>query len=171
MSLHHLAASQVVPLSIEDAWSFFSDPRNLAIITPPDMGFLIHTPLPDRMYAGMLIEYTVRPAFNIPVRWVTEITHVRDHEYFVDEQRAGPYSFWHHEHHFRPVAGGVETIDLVSYRLPLGPLGDLANRLVVASRLAHIFEFRRKVLAERFGTLPSAGEPATGGIAVQAATA
>jgi len=154
MSLHRLAASQVVPLSIEDAWSFFSDPRNLAVITPPAMRFVIHSQLPARMYAGMLIEYTVRPVFGIPVRWVTEITHVREHEYFVDEQRAGPYRFWHHEHHFRPVAGGVEVLDQVSYRLPFGPLGDAVNRLVVARRLADIFDFRRTVLEERFGPAP-----------------
>jgi ligand-binding SRPBCC domain-containing protein len=111
------------------------------------------------MYPGMLIEYTVRPLFGLPVRWVTEITHVREHEYFVDEQRAGPYRFWHHEHHFRPVEGGVEVRDLVSYRLPLGPLGSLINRLAVRGRLAQIFEYRRRVLEDRFGRVPAGATP------------
>jgi ligand-binding SRPBCC domain-containing protein len=149
--VHQLRVSQVVPLTVDQAWEFFSDPRNLAVITPPDMGFVIHSDVPARMYPGLMIEYTVRPVLGIPVRWVTEITHVREREYFVDEQRAGPYRLWHHEHHFREVPGGVEVSDIVSYALPFGPPGALVNRLVVSKRLAQIFDYRRAVLEDRFG--------------------
>jgi ligand-binding SRPBCC domain-containing protein len=149
--LHRLRTLQQVPLSLDEAWAFFSDPRNLAVITPPDMGFVIHGDMPAAMYTGMLIEYTVRPLFGVPVRWVTEITHVGERRYFVDEQRAGPYRLWHHEHHFKEVPGGVEVTDLVSYMLPFGPLGDLLNRLIVQRRLEHIFDYRRAVLVDRFG--------------------
>ncbi len=156
MALHQLRTTTFVPLTLDDAWAFFSDPRNLAVITPPDMGFIIKTPPAAEMYEGMIIAYTVRPMFGIPVNWVTEITHVRDREFFVDEQRSGPYAMWHHEHHFKPVEGGVEMTDIVSYRLPFGLLGDIVNALVVGARVRGIFEYRGEVLAERFGTSPLA---------------
>ena len=151
MALHQLRTVQQLPMALDEAWAFYADPRNLAFITPPDMGFVIHTPLPGAMYTGMLIEYTIRPLLSVPVRWVTEITHISERRYFVDEQRSGPYRLWHHEHHFREVPGGVEVMDLVSYLLPLGRLGDLANEIVVARRLAAIFEYRRAALTEKFG--------------------
>jgi ligand-binding SRPBCC domain-containing protein len=152
--MHQLRATQFVPLTLDQAWAFFSDPRNLAVITPADMGFVVKTDLPSKMYPGLMVEYTVRPLLKIPVKWVTEITHVRDREYFVDEQRTGPYRMWHHEHHFAAVPGGVEMHDIVSYELPFGPIGSLVNRLVVRKRVAHIFEYRREVLEDRFGKMP-----------------
>jgi ligand-binding SRPBCC domain-containing protein len=160
--MHQLRAKQPVPLSLDDAWAFFSDPRNLAVITPPSMGFVIQSEVPPAMYEGMLIEYTVRPLLGLPVRWVTEITHVKEREYFVDEQRSGPYRLWHHEHHFRPIPGGVEVRDLVSYALPFGPLGDIVERLAVRRRLAEIFGYRRRVLLERFGPMPAVALDAAG---------
>jgi ligand-binding SRPBCC domain-containing protein len=162
VSMHQLDVTQAVPLSLDEAWAFFSDPRNLAVITPPDMGFVIHSAVPPVMYEGLLIEYTVRPLLNLPVRWVTEIVHVKEREYFVDEQRSGPYRMWHHEHHFRPVPGGVEVRDLVSYMLPLGPLGDIVNRVAVRQRLEEIFRYRRRVLVERFGPMPAVSLEAAG---------
>lgn len=151
MSLHQLRAIQRLPLDIDSAWRFLSDPRNLATITPPDMGFVVKTPLPDRAYPGLIIAYTVRPMFRLPVAWVTEITHVREGEYFVDEQRSGPYRIWHHEHHVAAIPGGVEMRDIVSYELPFGPLGDIVNALVVGKRVAQIFAYRERVLLDRFG--------------------
>lgn len=141
-------------MSLDDAWAFFSDPRNLAVITPPAMGFVIQTPVPDVVYPGLIIAYTVRPLGPIPLKWVTEITHVKEREFFVDEQRSGPYRLWHHEHHFRAIPGGVEMRDIVSYDVGFGPLGDLVNALVVGKRVAGIFDYRATVLEDRFGAWP-----------------
>jgi ligand-binding SRPBCC domain-containing protein len=143
----------VLPVPLDEAWAFFSDPRNLAAITPPWLGFAVTSrDLPARMYAGLIVAYTVRPFLGIPVRWVAEITHVRELEYFVDEQRSGPYAFWHHEHHFRAVDGGTEMRDIVHYAAPFGPLGDVVVRFQVRGKLEEIFAYRRKELERRFGS-------------------
>ena len=155
MSLHRYAETQRFPISVEEAWEFFSDPRNLAVITPPDMGFEVTSDLPARMHPGMLVTYNVRPLAGIPVKWVTEITHCVEGVLFVDEQRFGPYRFWHHQHHFRAVPGGVEMRDIVHYDVGFGPIGDIVNLAVVRDRVAQIFEFRRRVLEQRFGVLPA----------------
>jgi len=154
MGLHHMADTQRLPIALDEAWDFFSDPRNLAVITPPEMGFVVQTELPPRMHPGLIIKYQVRPLFNVPLTWVTEITHVIEHQMFVDEQRFGPYRFWHHQHHFREIPGGVEMRDIVHYDVGFGPLGDLANLIVVRPRVHAIFDFRRRVLDQRFGGLP-----------------
>jgi len=151
VSVHRLDASQVVPIARDEAWAFFSDPRNLARITPPGMGFRLVDAPPDQVYPGLILRYRVRPLAGVPVTWVTEITHVRDREYFVDEQRIGPYRLWHHQHHLVDVPGGVELRDVVHYALPFGPLGGLLNRFVVAPRVRAIFAYRRAVLAGLFG--------------------
>ncbi len=155
MSVHRLDTSQVLPIGLDEAWAFFSDPRNLAIITPPWLDFTITSPdVPPLIYEGLLIPYTVRPVLNLPIRWVDEITHVREGEYFVDEQRSGPYAFFHHQHHFRDVEGGTEARDIVHYAAPLGPLGDLVVRFQVQGKLEQIFSYRRQVLEKRFGKPP-----------------
>lgn len=151
MNLHRLHAVQPLPISLEAAWSFFSDPNNLPAITPPWLSFEVSSPAPERMYAGMILTYRVKPMLAIPVSWVTEITHVREPHYFVDEQRFGPYRFWHHEHHFRDAANGVELEDLIHYALPFGWLGQGVNALLVRRQLDEIFAFRRQALVERFG--------------------
>lgn len=150
-SLRRLECRQTLSLTPAAAWDFFSRPDNLARITPPDLGFVVTSQLPERMYAGMIVSYRVAPFGGITVPWVTEITHVREREFFVDEQRSGPYRFWHHQHHFRAVAGGVEMTDLVHYQLPFGRLGDLMAGVLVERRVAAIFAYRRRVLAELFG--------------------
>jgi ligand-binding SRPBCC domain-containing protein len=144
MPLHVLRRQETLPIAPAAAWEFFSNPRNLVLITPPSLGFEVLTPnLPERIYAGMMIAYRVRPLAGIPVLWLTEITHVREGEYFVDEQRAGPYALWHHEHWLRPAArGGTEVEDLVTYRLPLGWLGGAVHRLLVRRRIESIFDYR-----------------------------
>lgn len=157
MSLHRLTAKQVLPISLDDAWDFFSKPDNLAVMTPPSLGMKVTSGPPGEMYAGLIVTYTMSPLPLGPFRteWVTEITHVQPKRYFVDEQRLGPYQFWHHQHHFREVDDGAEVRDIVHYSLSLGPLGDIANSLVVRPQLRTIFRYRRRVLAERFGTAAS----------------
>ena len=149
MKLHLLEALQNLPISIGEAWEFFSDPHNLARITPPSLGFEVTRAPAERMYAGMIITYRVRPLFGVPVSWVTEITHVDEPRLFVDEQRFGPYRFWHHQHLFREIEGGVEMRDRVHYALPPG--AGAARRLLGAPRLREIFDHRREVLERTFG--------------------
>lgn len=151
LSIHRLHRRQRLPIELAEAWRFFSDPRNLALITPPGLGLRVQSPLPERVYPGLIITYRIRLPFGVPGRWVTEISHLDEPHRFVDEQRLGPYRFWHHEHRFRALDGGTEIEDLVHYALPLWPLGELAHRPVVAPRLAEIFEYRRAVLERRFG--------------------
>jgi ligand-binding SRPBCC domain-containing protein len=152
MKLHLLERTQRLPIGIAEAWDFFSDATNLARITPPEMGFEITSGAPGRMYAGMIVTYRVRPLAGIAVTWVTEITHVDEPRLFVDEQRFGPYRFWHHQHHFREIDGGVEVRDVVHYALPPG--GGMLRGLLVEPRLRQIFDHRSRILEEKFGTLP-----------------
>lgn len=152
MKLHVLEREQRLAIPLPRAWEFFSDARNLARITPPSMGFEVVSRLPERMYAGMIITYRVRPLLGLPVTWVTEITHVDEGRLFVDEQRFGPYRFWHHQHLFREIDGGVEVADIIHYALPPG--AGPVRPLLVAPRLDAIFGHRRRVLTEMFGTLP-----------------
>lgn len=152
MHLYHLQAQQLLPITLQTAWEYFSSPNNLAEITPAWLNFKVTSALPEKMYAGMIVTYQVRPWGGLALNWVTEISHVNAPHFFVDEQRFGPYRFWHHQHHFREVAGGVEMSDLVHYALPLGPLGRLAHFLSVNARLQEIFQFRRVQLEKIFQT-------------------
>ena len=137
---------------MERAWDFFSNPRNLAKITPPELDFTILTALPERVHPGMMIEYRVRPLLGIPARWLTEITHVEPGKSFVDEQRIGPYRIWHHEHRFRKLDDErTEVIDAVTYVLPFGFLGELFHPLLVKPQLEKIFAFRKMAVKELFG--------------------
>lgn len=151
MKLYRLHRHQRLPVSVEEAWAFFSDPHNLRLITPPWLDFQLTSDVPNDIYPGCIITYRIRPALSIPVRWVTEITHVDAPHRFVDEQRFGPYRFWHHQHHFRPVEGGVEVEDHVHYGLPFGGLGQGMHALTVRRKLGEIFDYRHDVLAEQFG--------------------
>jgi len=148
--LCRLECRQCLPLSLAHGWDFFSRPDNLVRITPPDLGFEVTSVLPERMYAGMIVSYRVNPFGRISVPWVTEITHVREAEFFVDEQRSGPFRFWHHQHHFQEVAGGIEMTDLVHYQLPFGWLGNLLAGRLVERRLSAIFAYRRQRLETLF---------------------
>lgn len=153
MSVHTLKRVQRLPISPQQAWDFFSSPLNLREITPVYMDFRV-TSDPDflgSMYAGQVITYTVRPLLGIPLFWMTEITHVEPGVFFVDEQRKGPYALWHHQHHFKATAGGVEMTDLVHYEVPLGWLGDLAHGLFVRRQLEEIFDYRFQQLQALFG--------------------
>jgi len=154
MRLHRLCRRQSLPVSLDEAWAFFSDPSSLASITPPWLDFRSTSQLPQAAYPGLIVTYRLRPLGSLAVDWVTEITQMRRPDFFVDEQRFGPYRFWHHLHRFTAIAGGVEMEDVVHYALPLGPLGELAHRLSVARRLAAIFDYRRQALQARFGPPP-----------------
>lgn len=151
MKIHSLEQVQVLPISMEQAWDFFSSPANLNEITPPDLGFQITTRLPPRMYEGQIITYRVKIAPLLWVPWVTEIKAVEGGRSFIDEQRFGPYAFWHHRHLFEEVEGGVRMTDSVHYGLPFGPLGAIAHPLFVRRKLEWIFRYRRELLAKRFG--------------------
>lgn len=149
--MHQFIRKQFVKTDLQTCWDFFSSPVNLKRITPDYMGFDVKTEVPAQMYEGLIIAYTVKPLFGIPVEWVTEITHVKDKAFFVDEQRKGPYTMWHHEHHFKEVEGGVEMTDIVSYILPLGFLGKLVQPFLVKPKLEEIFAYRFKIVEEVFG--------------------
>ena len=150
--MYTLERIQRLPISVEEAWNFFQSPGNLATITPEYMGFNIMSKVPEHMYPGLFIDYKVSPLLGIKMNWTTEITHVDGPKYFVDEQRVGPYSIWHHEHHFKAIPGGVEMLDRVSYKIPLGILGKMAHPIIVRPKLEEIFDYRFNKVEELFGT-------------------
>lgn len=151
MGVHVLRKTQVIKSTVAAAWDFFSNPVNLAKITPKELDFVVITDLPARVYPGLMIEYRVRPLFGIPARWLTEITHVEEGRFFVDEQRVGPYKIWHHEHHFKELGDGrVELIDIVTYVIPFGIFGELVRPFLVEPQLKKIFDHREKAVAELF---------------------
>ncbi len=153
MSLHIKRGSLRLPLSVDEAWEFLSNPKNLKIITPEAMGFTIVSGADRPIYPGQIIEYDVTPLSGFKTRWVSEITHVIDRSYFVDVQLQGPYAFWHHKHFITGIPGGVLMEDEIHYRLPLGFLGDLLHPILVKPKLDEIFAYRTKKLTELFGTL------------------
>jgi len=153
MKMYTLTRYQKLPVTPEEAWKFFSNPKNLEEITPDDMPFEMIGDGPPGMYAGMIIQYNIEPFPKFPVKWITEITHVEEGKYFVDEQRFGPFKFWHHQHHFRDIEGGVEIIDTVNYILPFSLIGRITHNLMVEGRLAEIFDFRQKTLKTAFGEM------------------
>lgn len=155
MKMYRLTARQYFPISTKEAWAFLSRPENLQKITPEHMGFKILSGTPQPMYAGQIIHYSVSPFPGLRTRWVTEITHIQEGSYFVDEQRFGPYSFWHHKHFISEVENGTMMRDVIDYKLPLGPLGHLAQVLFVRRQLSAIFRYREKTLEATFGTLPA----------------
>ncbi len=148
--MYTLHEKQQLPVTREKAWEFLSNPANLSRITPPDMGFETLSGDDRPMFPGQVIVYNVRPVLGIKVRWVTEITHVIPGHYFVDEQRFGPYAFWHHKHFIREVEGGVEMEDLIHYKLPMGFMGRLMHGWIVRPKLEKIFRYRRQVLDRMF---------------------
>jgi ligand-binding SRPBCC domain-containing protein len=151
MKIYNLKRTQFLPISIKEAWEFFSSPANLSKITPGHMGFkILYMSGGPKMYPGQVIRYIVYGLPGIPMNWMTEITHVQEPNYFVDEQRFGPYALWHHQHHFKEVEGGVEMTDEVNYAIPLGFLGRLANWLFVAREVNRIFDHRYNVLESYF---------------------
>jgi ligand-binding SRPBCC domain-containing protein len=148
--MYQLKRTQLVKTDLATCWDFFSSPKNLKKITPDYMGFDVLVELPEKMYEGLMIAYTVKPLLGISMEWITEIKYVHDQQFFVDEQRKGPYKIWHHEHHFKAVEEGVEMTDIVTYELPLGLLGKIAHPILVKQKLAEIFDYRFKKVDELF---------------------
>jgi len=153
MKIYTLRAKQSLPISKQQAWDFLSEPRNLKMITPDYMGFNIVSGADRPMFAGQIIQYMVTPLMGIKTTWVTEITHVDEGRYFVDEQRFGPYALWHHKHFIREIEGGVEMEDIVDYKLPFGFIGRLAHPFLVKPKLKEIFEYRKAKLKGLFGEI------------------
>jgi ligand-binding SRPBCC domain-containing protein len=160
MSVHQLKTVQRIPVSLDEAWDFFSHPKNLAIMTPEHLNLKFTNELfGDEMYPGQVMTYNVKPVLGIPLFWMTEITHVRPKQFFVDEQRVGPYALWHHQHHFRSIEGGVEMTDLIHYKVPGWFVGDIADKLFISRQLEGIFNFRYKKVEELFGKWQPVKEP------------
>ncbi|MGE5943812.1 MAG: SRPBCC family protein [Flavobacteriales bacterium] len=151
MKVYTLYKKQLLPISTAEAWAFLSDPKNLKTITPDYMGFDILSGADRPMFAGQIIQYIVKPVFGIKTKWITEITHVVDGTYFVDEQRFGPYALWHHKHFIKEIDGGVEMEDIIDYKVPFGFLGQLVQPILVKPKLEEIFNYRTKKLEELFG--------------------
>lgn len=151
MKLYQLHSTQVLPISKQEAWNFLSSPKNLKVITPDHMGFHILSGADKPMFSGQIIQYIVKPFPFFNTKWVTEITHVAQGDYFVDEQRFGPYALWHHKHFLKEVEGGVLMEGIIDYKLPFGILGQLAYPIVVKKQLREIFKYREQKLIELFG--------------------
>jgi len=152
MPLYTLTTKQKIPASQEEVWDFISSPGNLKNITPGYMGFEVTSKdLPEKMYPGMIITYKVSPFLRIKMTWVTEISQVKELEYFVDEQRIGPYKLWHHLHQITSIEGGVLMRDIINYSPPFGFMGALANSLFIHKQLKEIFDFRKRKVEEIFG--------------------
>ncbi|MCG6188010.1 SRPBCC family protein [Maribellus maritimus] len=148
--MYTLLAEQILNVSIQEAWEFFSSPKNLSKITPPQMGFYITSEELKQMFAGQIITYQIRVFPFLKTNWVTEITQVKEQSYFVDEQRFGPYKMWHHEHHFSETEEGVKMIDRVTYKIPFGFIGKIAHCIFIKRKLEDIFSYRAKVLDRKF---------------------
>ncbi len=151
MKIYTLHTKQNLPISMEKAWDFLSNPGNLKTITPEYMSFDILSGADRKMYPGQIIQYIVTPILGIKTKWVTEITHVVESNYFVDEQRFGPYALWHHKHFLKEIPNGVEMEDIVDYKVPFGILGQLVHPFLVKPKLKEIFEYRQKKIIELFG--------------------
>jgi len=149
--VYRLSSKQKLPITVDKAWEFLSSPKNLKTITPAYMSFDIVSGADKPMFAGQIIQYIVTPVLGIKTNWVTEITHVVDKQYFVDEQRFGPYALWHHKHFIKEIDGGVEMEDIIDYKVPFGFLGRLVHPILVKPKLAEIFNHRTKKLIELFG--------------------
>ena len=150
MILTQLHFEQKINTDLSNLWEFISSPKNLSKITPNYMDFNIKSKVPEQMYEGLIISYTVKPILGIKLNWVTEITHIKDKNYFVDEQRSGPYKMWHHEHILEETDDGIIMKDIISYIPPYGIIGLILNKLFIKKQVREIFQYRTKVLDEIF---------------------
>ncbi|MDR6457829.1 ligand-binding SRPBCC domain-containing protein [Chryseobacterium vietnamense] len=148
--MYRLYREQQLNCTIETAWEFFSSPHNLSQITPQSMNFVVLSESSDAISEGMEIDYTVSPVLGIPMKWKTVISQVEDYKSFTDFQKEGPYKHWNHFHEFIPNDHGVLMQDTVDYELPMGFLGKIAHQLFVKEKLKNIFDFRYRVLHQRF---------------------
>lgn len=152
MKIHRLEVQQKLPITLDEAWDFFSSPENLDLITPDDMRFQIISGADGKAYAGQLITYKIKPLLNIPMTWITEIIQCVDKKYFIDEQRFGPYKFWHHQHHFEETNDGVLMKDILHYVLPFGFIGEIMGSILLHKKVKNIFNYREQKLKEIFNS-------------------
>jgi ligand-binding SRPBCC domain-containing protein len=153
MKIYTLHKKQQLPITLDKAWEFLSNPKNLAIITPDYMSFKIISKIDRPLYTGQIIQYIVTPLLGIKTKWVSEITHIEEKKYFVDEQMYGPYALWHHKHFVKEIEGGVELEDIIDYKVPLGILGQLVHPFLVQPKLEEIFNYRQEKLVALFGEM------------------
>ncbi len=153
MALYTLKRTQKVPITVDEAWEFLSNPRNLTEMTPKDMKFTVLTEIDKPLYAGQIFQYSVSPLPGMKTKWVSEITQVKAKEYFIDVQLEGPYAFWHHQHFIYKIKGGVIMEDIIHYKVPLGWIGQLLHPIIVLPKLKKIFEFRQQKIRDMFGEL------------------
>lgn len=150
VKMYKFVTKQCLPIPLEEAWSFFSTPANLIKLTPEWMNIQKMNMIQNRMYPGMLIQYQIQPILGIPLHWVTEITQMKELEYFIDVQRFGPFRFWHHEHHFKEINGGVEMTDILYYALPVGVIGQIVHACSVKRQMKQVFDYRFQMLERVF---------------------
>jgi ligand-binding SRPBCC domain-containing protein len=152
MKIYTLHKKLKLPITLDQAWNFLSNPKNLKTITPDSMNFQMVSVVDRPLYTGQIIQYTVTPLLGIKAKWVSEITHIEEKKYFVDVQMYGPYALWHHKHFIKEVEGGVEMEDIIDYKVPLGILGQLVHPIMVKPKLEEIFSYRQNKLIELFGS-------------------
>lgn len=157
MKIYTLHKKQQLPISLDEAWEFLSNPKNLKVITPAYMSFDIISGAEKPMFAGQIIQYLVTPILGIKTKWVSEITQYVEKKYFVDIQLYGPYALWHHKHFVNEIEGGVELEDIIDYKVPLGILGQLVHPFLVKPKLEEIFNYRQQKLVELFGEIKKNG--------------
>lgn len=150
MKMYKREQSQLIETDIENCWAFFSNPRNLEKFKPDEMLFEIQDYDNKLMYEGQIITYLIAPILKIKLKWVTEITTVKENEFFIDEQRFGPYQFWHHKHFFEQTPQGIQMTDVVHYAMPFGFIGRLVHYFLVKKQLDNIFNQRYKRINEIF---------------------
>ena len=151
MKMYVLNSIQQLPISLEEAWDFFSNPNQLKKITSDDIAMKVMDDLPEQIYEGMIVRYRIQPIFKFNMQWVTEITHIKERVQFIDEQRFGPFRFWHHQHRLVEIKDGVELQDTVHYVMPFSILGRFVHRFFVRKLLESIFSYRKKQLDAYFG--------------------
>ena len=151
MKVYTVQRKQFIPVSLQEAWDFFSSPKNLAKITPSKMNFrILEISGGEKMHEGQIIKYRIKALPLFSVYWVTEILDVKEPFSFIDDQVTGPFKLWRHKHSFKEVEGGVEMTDEVSYDIPFGPLGLLAHWLFVGREVNGIFKHRFETLEKQF---------------------
>lgn len=151
MKMYRLSNTQKLPISLDEAWEFLSNPTQLENITTDELSFQKLHDIPDKMYEGMLMQLRLKPFLGIPIDWLTEITHIKEKEYFIDEQRVGPFRFWHHEHRVLPIEGGVEIQDTVHYVMPFSIFGRFVHWLFLRKQVENIFIYREETMEKVFG--------------------
>lgn len=151
MKVYTFHKKQKLPITLDIAWEFLSNPKNLSSLTPDKMNFKIISNVDRPMYAGQIIQYSVTPISGIKAKWISEITHYVEGKYFVDLQLYGPYAFWHHKHFIHEIEGGVVMEDIIDYKVPFGILGRMVHPFMVKPKLEEIFSYRQKKLIELFG--------------------